>query len=73
MIAELLDLPYISLATKFDLNNTTATVMREIEGGEETDEVNLPVVVSCQKGCCRTTHSKYERHYGRAHKTIKSS
>lgn len=50
MVAELLDLPYISLATKFDLNNTTATVTREIEGGEETDEVNLPVVVSCQKG-----------------------
>jgi electron transfer flavoprotein beta subunit len=50
MVAELLDLPYISLATKFDVNNTTATVTREIEGGEETDEVNLPAVVSCQKG-----------------------
>jgi electron transfer flavoprotein beta subunit len=50
MVAELLDLPYISLATKFDLNGTTATVTREIEGGEETDEVALPLVVSCQKG-----------------------
>lgn len=50
MIAELLDLPYVSLATKFDLNGTTATINREIEGGEETCEVNLPVVVSCQKG-----------------------
>lgn len=50
MIAELLDLPYISLATKFELNNAIATVTREIEGGEETDEVALPVVVSCQKG-----------------------
>jgi electron transfer flavoprotein beta subunit len=50
MVAELLDLPYVSLATKFDLNGTTATIVREIEGGEETDEVNLPVVVSCQKG-----------------------
>ncbi len=50
MLAELLDLPYISLATKFELNNLTATVTRQIEGGEETDEVNLPVVVSCQKG-----------------------
>ena len=50
MIAELLDLPYIALATKFDLTGTTATVIREIEGGEETDEVTLPVVVSCQKG-----------------------
>ena len=52
MVAELLDLPYISLATKFDLplNGTTATVIRETEGGEETDEVSLPLVVSCQKG-----------------------
>jgi len=50
MIAELVDAPYISLATKFDLNGNTATVVREIEGGEETAEVALPVVVSCQKG-----------------------
>ncbi len=50
MVSELLDLPYISLATKLDLNGTVATVVREIEGGEETDEVSLPVVISCQKG-----------------------
>ena len=50
MVAELLDLPYVSLATKFELNGTTATITREIEGGEEVAEVNLPVVVSCQKG-----------------------
>jgi len=50
MVAELLNLPYVSLATKFDLNGTTATITREIEGGEEIGEVQLPVVVSCQKG-----------------------
>ena len=50
MVAELIDAPYISLATKFDLNGTTATINREIEGGEEVNEVGLPVVVSCQKG-----------------------
>lgn len=50
MVAELLDLPYISLATKLVLNGTTATVNREIEGGEEINEVTLPVVISCQKG-----------------------
>jgi len=50
MLAELLDIPFISLATKFELNGSTATVTREIEGGEETDEVNLPLLVSCQKG-----------------------
>lgn len=50
MIAEMIDAPYISLATKFDLNGTTAAVTREIEGGEEIAEVSLPAVVSCQKG-----------------------
>lgn len=50
IIAELIDAPYISLATKFELAGTTATVTREIEGGEEVAEVALPLVVSCQKG-----------------------
>ncbi|MFM9910375.1 MAG: electron transfer flavoprotein subunit beta/FixA family protein [Chitinophagaceae bacterium] len=50
MIAELLDLPYLSLATKFELNGTTAIINREIEGGEETAKLTIPVVVSCQKG-----------------------
>lgn len=50
MIAEFLEYPYISLATKFTLNGDSATLVREIEGGEETNEVKLPVVVSCQKG-----------------------
>jgi electron transfer flavoprotein beta subunit len=50
MLAELLGLPFISLATKFELNGTTATVHREIEGGEEIVEAALPLVVSCQKG-----------------------
>lgn len=50
MVAELLDLPFISIAAKFELNGTTATINREIEGGEEIVTVNLPVAVSCQKG-----------------------
>jgi electron transfer flavoprotein beta subunit len=50
LIAELLGLPYISLATKFELSGSSAIVTREIEGGEEKDQVSLPVVVSCQKG-----------------------
>lgn len=50
MVAELLDMPYISLATKFTLAGTEATIDREIEGGEETNKVTLPAVVSCQKG-----------------------
>ncbi len=50
MVAELLDQPYISLATQFSISGTTATLTREIEGGEETCEVSLPLTVSCQKG-----------------------
>lgn len=50
MVSELLDLPYVSLAAKFDLAGTKATITREIEGGEEVNEVELPVLVSCQKG-----------------------
>ena len=50
MVAELLDLPYISHAIKFDLEGGSAIVVREIEGGEETDKVALPAIVSCQKG-----------------------
>jgi electron transfer flavoprotein beta subunit len=50
MVAELLELPYISLATKFELSGNKAIVSREIEGGEEVCEAELPLVVSCQKG-----------------------
>jgi electron transfer flavoprotein beta subunit len=50
MVAELLDQPFISLATKFELNGNKASITREIEGGEEEYEVELPVVVSAQKG-----------------------
>ena len=50
MVAELIDASFISLATLFELSGTTATITREIEGGEEVAEISLPVVVSCQKG-----------------------
>lgn len=50
MVAELLDQPFISLAAKFELAGTKATITREIEGGEEVCEADLPLVVSAQKG-----------------------
>ncbi len=50
MVAELIDAPFVSLATKFELTGSTAKVTREIEGGEEVCEAALPIVVSCQKG-----------------------
>lgn len=50
MIAELMDLPYITHASKLDVAGGVATVNREIEGGEETNSCPLPLVISCQKG-----------------------
>ncbi len=50
MVAEALDMDYIGFATKLDIAGGNATVNREIEGGEETNSVALPLVVSCQKG-----------------------
>ncbi len=50
MVAEMLDLPYVSYASKLDLNGNTATMERDIEGGVETLEVDLPFVLSAAKG-----------------------
>jgi electron transfer flavoprotein beta subunit len=50
MIAEALDLPFVSLASKLDVNGSTLTLEREIVGGLQVVEVSLPAVVSCAKG-----------------------
>jgi electron transfer flavoprotein beta subunit len=50
MIAGMLDINYIGFATKLEVANGTATVSREIEGGEEVNVAALPLVLSCQKG-----------------------
>ncbi|MBC8172577.1 MAG: electron transfer flavoprotein subunit beta/FixA family protein [Chitinophagales bacterium] len=50
MIAELLDLPYVSLAAKLDVEGNTLKIEREIEGVKEIIKVNTPCVVSAQKG-----------------------
>lgn len=50
MVAELLDLPYVSLATKLDVAGNLATVIRDIQGGEEILEVTGPFVLSAAKG-----------------------
>ncbi len=50
MVAEHLDLPYVSYASKLDLNGNTATLERDIEGGVEVLEVATPFVVSAAKG-----------------------
>ncbi|MBX9448377.1 MAG: electron transfer flavoprotein subunit beta/FixA family protein [Taibaiella sp.] len=50
LIAGLLGYTYEGFATKLEIDGSTATVSREIEGGTQTDKVNLPAVISCQKG-----------------------
>jgi electron transfer flavoprotein beta subunit len=50
MLAELLDMAYVSVATKLDITGTDATIEREIDGGKEVVSVKLPVVASAQKG-----------------------
>jgi len=49
MIAELLELSSVAIATKLDVSGTTATLEREIDGGKEIVSVSLPFVVSAQK------------------------
>lgn len=50
MIAEAMDLSFVSLATKLDINGTTARMEQEIVGGLQVVEASLPLVVSCAKG-----------------------
>lgn len=50
MVAELLDLPYVSLASKLDVNGTVATIERDVPGGVEVVEVSLPLALGASKG-----------------------
>ncbi|MFT5859732.1 MAG: electron transfer flavoprotein beta subunit [Flavobacteriaceae bacterium] len=50
MVAESLDMPFISLASKLDINGTSAKVEFEVTGGVQIAEVSIPAVVSCAKG-----------------------
>lgn len=50
MLAEMLDLPYISFVNKLEAESNNWVVSREIEGGSETVKVTGPVVISAAKG-----------------------
>ena len=50
MIAEAMNIPFISLATKLDVNGSTLKLEQEIVGGIQVIEVNAPAVISCAKG-----------------------
>jgi electron transfer flavoprotein beta subunit len=50
MLAELLDLPQVTVAVKVEIGDGQATVEREIEGARETWTTPLPALISAQKG-----------------------
>ncbi|MGE5397792.1 MAG: electron transfer flavoprotein subunit beta/FixA family protein [Chitinophagales bacterium] len=47
-VAEILGLPHANVVTKLELAGNTATCTREVDGGTEICEVNLPAVITCQ-------------------------
>ncbi len=50
MVAEFLDIPHVSIVTKLDIEGDKLTATREIEGGVEVFEANLPALITAQKG-----------------------
>lgn len=50
MLAEMLDLPYVSIASKLNVEGTKAVMERDVQGGIEVLEGELPLVISCAKG-----------------------
>jgi electron transfer flavoprotein beta subunit len=50
MVAELLDIPSVSVVTKVELKDGKVICEREVEGGVEVVESSLPCLIACQKG-----------------------
>ena len=50
IVAEMMDLPFISYASKMEVEGSTATIERDIEGGVEVLKVDKPFVISAAKG-----------------------
>lgn len=49
MVGELLGIPSVSPVMKLDINGNKASMHREIEGGKEFVEMELPFVAGCQE------------------------
>ena len=49
MVGELLDLPSVSPVMRLEIDGSKAKISREIEGGKETLEIDLPFVAGCQE------------------------
>ena len=50
MIAELLDMPFISHATKLEMDGSTADIVADVDGGDARLSVEAPFVISAAKG-----------------------
>ena len=50
MLSALLDTSFIPNATSLDVSGSNVIIKREIDGGEETCEASMPLILSCQKG-----------------------
>lgn len=50
MLAEMLDMPSISIIKKLEVSGNTATVAREIEGGKEIITVDFPFLATVAEG-----------------------
>jgi electron transfer flavoprotein beta subunit len=50
MIAALLNMPFVNACVGLQLDGTTATLIREIDGGKETSTAELPIVLGGKKG-----------------------
>lgn len=49
-LAELLDINCVTTITKLDIDGTSATIERDVEGDVEIVETELPVIVTAQQG-----------------------
>lgn len=49
-LAELLNISYVTTITKLDVNGSTVTIERDVEGDSEVIETSLPVLVTAQQG-----------------------
>jgi len=52
ILAELLDIPHVSVVTKLEISDDGKSILahREVEGGHEVVEAPLPAVITAQKG-----------------------
>lgn len=49
-VAELLDIPYVTTITKLEIDGSTVTVVRDVEGDSEIIQTSLPLLVTAQQG-----------------------